>query len=183
MTAEINDEQVTIIVRHNVHKGKEGFFENWIEGIEQACQLFNGFKGTEVIKPMDEKKLHYVCIFRFDNFLNLERWVESSERAKWLAKCKEFSDVEPEYEHYQHHGMDILLGNSKNQAGNKLPPWKMVLMTILGLSLPVHFIPGIVASFIEIPIAITLISLSLIVPMMVFLIMPLLVKLLGRWLF
>ncbi len=182
MTTNKNNQQVTVIVRHNVHQGKEAIFESWLKGIEQACQLFEGFMGTEVIKPIDAKKLHYISIFRFDNFLNLEQWMESSEREQWLSKCKTFSDVEPEYEHYQHHGMDILLGNGQNPVGKKISPLKMILLTMLGLSLPVHFIPAIVASFIQMPIVITLVSLSLIVPAMVLLIMPLLVKLLGRWL-
>ncbi|MBE0359137.1 MULTISPECIES: hypothetical protein [Pseudoalteromonas] len=183
MTITNNNKQVTVIVRHNVRPEKQAVFQCWLEGIEKACQLFSGFIGTDVIKPLDENKLHYICIFRFDNFLNLEQWMASNERAQWLAKCIEFSDIVPEYEHYQHHGMDILLGSSQNEAGQKMSPLKMILMTILGLSLPVHFIPGIVASFIDTSVVITLTSLTLIVPIMVLFIMPLLVKLFGRWLF
>lgn len=183
MSSERDNGPVTVIVKHKLRAGKQSLFEKWLLGIEKTCQSFNGFMGTEIIKPKEIDELSYVCIFRFDNFLNLENWMESNERAVWLAQSKEFSEMEPEYQHYQHHGMDILLGNTQHQAGNTISPLKMTFVTILGLALPVHFIPGIVASYVQFPIAITLISLSFIVPMMVFLIMPFFVKLFGRWLF
>ena len=85
MAGKVSNEQVTVIVRHKLRPGTEVFFEGWLAGIEKACQSFEGFMGTDTIKPVEDKGLEYACIFRFDNFLNLDKWIVSSDRAEWIA--------------------------------------------------------------------------------------------------
>lgn len=170
---------VTVIARHNILAGKEAVFEHWLLGIEKSCQRFSGFIGTQVIRPIDDEIGTYVCIFHFDNFSNLQLWMDSTARQEWLAKSVEFSAAEVEYERY--HKLEFMFSNK--QARKKRPSsLKMTILTIVGLSLPVHFVPPFIASFIAWPAAITIVSLVIIVPMMVYIIMPLLSRFSSRWL-
>jgi len=177
---------VTIIVRHKILAGKQSVFENWVSGIIKVCQEFSGFLGTEIIRSIGNelesstKTEEYVCIFRFDTVSNLERWMDSSEREKWLAKSTEFSSAGAEYEHYR--SIEFMFSETAMQ--NKSPvKFKMMILTIFGLLLPVHFIPPLVASLVEWPIATTILSLIIIVPIVVYIIMPFLTKILSRWLY
>lgn len=184
MVTESSSKQVTIIARHNVHAGKESLFEGWLGGIQKACQTFNGFVGTETIKRVDAKELHYVCIFRFDNFQNLEKWMESTDRSEWLSKSTEFSDAGPEYEHYQQHGLDIWFTEPRKTGNGKPVFWKQValgVMTVYPLILLLNVLLSPISNHLpfKVSLLLTVVALS---ALLTWPVMPYASKLLGNWL-
>ncbi len=184
MTNQGSNEQVTVIVRHNVRPEKETTFENWLAGIEKACRSFTGFMGTEVIKPVDAKKLHYVCIYRFDNYQNLEQWMESDDRAEWVSKSKQFSDIKPEYEHFQQHGLDIWFTQPSKTGGGKPAFWKQVVlgvMTVYPLILILNVLLSPITNHLPLKVSL-LLTVVVLSALLTWPVMPYASKLLGNWL-
>jgi len=64
-----------------------------------------------------------------------------------------------------------------------LPKHKMALLTFIGLLVPVYFIPGFLIRILpNNSLLVSVIAVGVIVPLMSYLIMPLLTYLFGRWL-
>ena len=81
---------VTVIVKRIVKKNKIKEFEEWLSGINREVSRQNGSMGIDIIRPTDkESKPEYVIIFRFDNYVNLTKWENSSIRNEWLKKGRE----------------------------------------------------------------------------------------------
>lgn len=174
-------EPVTTIVQHEILEGREADFEAWSEKIRSACRKYDGYLGTEVIKPVEGDKNNYVCIFRFDSFNNLEVWMDSAERKTIVAEAGEFSARGPHYHQYQ--SLEFLF--TGEGAGAKPPSReKMAFVTYLGLIPPVYFIPPLITEYVTGNAFLgTLASLGIITPMMVYMIMPILTKIAAKWLY
>jgi len=182
---KIIDEQktkpVTTIVQHEILDGREAEFEAWSERIRSACRTYEGYLGTEVIKPVSGDRNKYVSIFRFDSFGNLEQWMKAHERTVLVKEAKTFSASGPEYDQYR--SLEFMFAG--HQA-NDTPPSreKMAFVTYLGLVPPVYYIPPLITEYVTENIFLgTLASLGIITPMMVYFIMPILTKVAAGWLY
>ncbi len=171
---------VTVIARHKVRPGCEEIFENWVVGIAGASQSFEGYLGTEVIRPLTEAENEFVAIFRFNTYEHLRIWTASSERLAWTSKTDSFSD---EASRVVTHGLEFLfLPNSAEGRGPKR--YKMALVTFLVIWPLVHFIPPIVAKALGArPLAIEATSVAVIVLLMTYFLMPAATRLLRPILF
>ncbi|MGR6873783.1 hypothetical protein ACU6U9_16045 [Pseudomonas sp. HK3] len=169
---------VTVIAKHDVTFGKESEFKTWMSEIGQCCKLFPGYLGTELIRPTDTNSNTHVCIFRFDNFENLENWMNSDKRKELLTQTSHFSESESAYEHY--HSLEFWFDkNVKTPARSK-----MALITFLAIWSLVHFLGPIIAHTLPAPFWIQeMITIGLIVILMTFVIMPIVIKVFSRWLF
>lgn len=174
-----NNHAVTTIVEHHILPGMDATFEQWSKRIREACRSFPGFMATEVIRPVKPGG-HYVTIFRFDSYANLEVWMRSDMRQTLLAETGDFSASPPQVSQY--HSLEYLFPVS---AATGRPPSreKMMLVTYLGLIAPVYLVPPLVrAHIVADGILVTLCSLAVITPLMVYAIMPLLTRLFRPWL-
>jgi antibiotic biosynthesis monooxygenase (ABM) superfamily enzyme len=133
---------VTVIARHRVKPGQDAAFQTWIAGITEECERFEGYLGTEVIHDEDE----WVSIFRFEKLGQLESWMCSDVRARWLDRVDEFAAGRPEVRSYD--GIGLLFP----QAGTEPPPtWKMAVVTFLVIWPLVHFVPKLTNNLSEVP--------------------------------
>jgi antibiotic biosynthesis monooxygenase (ABM) superfamily enzyme len=84
-SAASDDQSVTVVTSRRVKPGSEAEFERWLEGIGEAAARFPGLIGRRITRPTDHDHPEYVIVFKFDSYAHLRAWVESPERASWLA--------------------------------------------------------------------------------------------------
>ncbi len=87
LTAE-NIQPVTAVISHLVKTGREESYEEWLKGIIEAAQKFEGHMGVSVLRPADRSYPEYVSILKFDCYSHLKRWMESDIRKSWLEWAK-----------------------------------------------------------------------------------------------
>lgn len=177
------DKAVTTVVRHHIMPGKMSTFEAWSKRIREACKTFDGFIGSELIRPVEMPKEGESCtathIFRFESVDHLDVWLKSDVRKNLLAETTSFCAAAPEYSRFE--SLEFMF--PVDEAGKPPSRPKMALVTYTGLIVPVYFIPPLIAEHVTSdPLLVTLSSLAIIVPTMVYAIMPLLTKLVKPWL-
>ncbi len=179
ITDKNNTSPVTTIVRHAILPGKMVAFEAWSKRIRTACRTYTGYLGSEVIKPVDGEGTTVTSIFRFNCYANLETWMQSGERLALLEETDDFSAGPLEVIQYE--SLEYMFLSS---ADGKPPSReKMALVTFAGLVAPVYFVPPLVVDYItKEPFLITVTSLAIITPLMVYAIMPLLTRIARPWL-
>lgn len=183
LTDKTGTSPVTTIVHHYILPGKMATFEEWSLRIRTACRTYDGYLGSEIIKPVDLPKEDEQCtiisIFRFDTYAHLDSWMQSDERHRLLEEADSFCAGAPEVNQYE--SLEYMF---PLVAGGKPPSReKMAFVTFLGLIAPVFFIPKLVLAHITpVPILVTVTSLLIITPLMVYGIMPILTRLFRPWL-
>jgi hypothetical protein len=176
---------VTVIARHQVDPGKEGAFESWMAGITADCKEFSGYLGTEVIRPVAGDSGEHVCIFRFATYAELQAWIESRERHRWLEETGSFSSrpIEP----LRYHSLEFwFVPEAERRSERSTAPsrHKMALVTFAVIWPMVHFIPRLVAGGVPgPPLALEALSVAVIVLLMTYVVMPLATRVLRPWLF
>ena len=177
------NQAVTTVVRHHIKPGRMETFEAWSKRIREASKSFDGFVGSELIRPVDPPKAGEHCtathIFRFASVDQLEVWMTSEKRQRLLSETNTFCAAAPEYNRFE--SLEFMFPMS--DAGRPPSRPKMALVTFTGLIAPVYFIPPLIAEHVTSqPLLVTLTSLAVIVPTMVYAIMPALTKLVKPWL-
>ena len=182
---------VTVIVKRIVKKNKIKEFEEWLSGISREVSRQNGSMGIDIIRPTDkESKPEYVIIFRFDNYVNLTKWENSSIRNEWLKKGRELVQSDPDVQKLT--GLEFWFTPYSKKNSHSMPldsprRYKMVIVTIPVIALllltlvpQIHFI----GESLSIPYSIRfVIAIAIMVLLMTYFIMPLLTKVLRPWLF
>jgi len=169
---------VTVIVTWRIRHGREGEFEAWRQEISAAALGFPGHLGIDVIRPAEGE---YVVIFRFDSYQHLRLWQDSQVRRELLEKAEPLRESEPSYRVKS--GLEYWF---VPPAGPKAPPdWKMAAVTALGVWPVSMLVPWTLNPLIT-PLAPPLQALVVavcIVILLTWVVMPVLVRLLGRWLY
>jgi antibiotic biosynthesis monooxygenase (ABM) superfamily enzyme len=163
-----SDSPLTVIARHKVIPGRVALFEEWQNGISEVCMAFPGYLGTEVIRPVDGSH-EFVVIFRFDTYENLESWMGSDERARWIRKTDEFSEEPPRIDY---HSLEFWFSPERNE-GRAPTRYKMALVTFMVIWPLVHFVPRLIADGLGGPSLVSEVtSVGTIVLLMTYVVMP-----------
>lgn len=86
------DPLVTVVVTHRVHPNHVDDFLDWQHRMSQAESNFEGFRGTELFRPIEGLQDEWTTLYRFDNAEHLDSWLTSTERQKVLAEGEKFND-------------------------------------------------------------------------------------------
>jgi uncharacterized protein len=170
---------LTVVVTWRVRKGCEREFEAWRHEIAAAALEFPGHMGINVILPGGTER-EYVVIFRFDTYEHLRTWQESDIRRKLLKKAEPFRESDLSYR--LESGLEYWFSPSGVPASP--PRWKMALVTAVGVWPASMLVPWLLNPLIgRLPSALqALLVAGGIVILLTWVIMPLLVKILKRWL-
>lgn len=111
------DPLVTVAVTHRVPQENVTDFLAWQERLRLAESRFEGFRGTEVFRPVEGVQEEWTLLYRFDNADNLDRWLTSDERKVLLAEGEKFSD-------FHSRTIDNSFGSwfAFDDQGNEAPP-------------------------------------------------------------
>jgi uncharacterized protein len=176
------DEPVTVLYSRRVKPGREVDFQVWAHGIVAASRRFPGHLGAAVLDDPDSRAYH--ILFSFTDRRSLRVWLDSQERRRWLARVADLLEADQ--------GMQQLTGletwfklPSANVPTMKPPPrWKMWLVSIVAVyPLVLAFQALVVPRMAGLPFPLRALSLPLVLlTLMTFVVMPVVTRLLRRWL-
>jgi antibiotic biosynthesis monooxygenase (ABM) superfamily enzyme len=111
------DALVTVVVTHRVSREQVEDFLAWQERLRLAESAFEGFRGTELFRPVEGVQDEWTTLYRYDNAENLDRWLISKERRELLAEGATFSD-------FHSRTIDNSFGSwfAFDEHGNEAPP-------------------------------------------------------------
>lgn len=173
---------VTMIVSRRVRPGRESEYERWIEGIVAAAREFPGYAGTEVIRPGVGGEREYVIVLKFSTYDQVKAWATSPERQEWLERAEPLTQDTTVQVVSGLEAWFTLPGQQRRPAP---PRYKMALLTTAALY-PLLLLSGVTLEplFAPLPDPIgLLISTSILVTLMTYLIMPRVTALLKGWLY
>jgi len=184
--AELGDEAagpVTATVTRRVKPGHERAYEEFLAGINGAAKAFPGYLGEEVFRPAGRAGGEYRIIYRFDSPAHLRAWLDSGERAAWLARAEPHvaGPVRTQYLT----GLESWFTLPTQPGAPPPPPYKMAILTWAAIFPLITLIVLATAPLIgPWPLVPRLAVTTLVtVPVMTWLVMPRLTWLLRRWLY
>src|SRR5215468_2863357 len=149
---------VTATVTRRVKPVHEDAYEQFLAGISGAAKAFPGYLGEEVFRPAGGPGGEYRIVYRFDSPAHLRAWLDSPERAAWLAPA---------------------------EPGAPPPPYKMAILTWAAIFPLITLVVLASAPLIgPWPLAARLAVTTLVtVSVMTWVVMPRVTRLLRRWLY
>ncbi|MER6111402.1 antibiotic biosynthesis monooxygenase [Streptomyces hirsutus] len=174
-------EAVTVVYTWEVTPGGEAEFEQWAHGVEAEAAAFTGHRGVTWLRPEDDSH-RYHAVVRFADTESLDRWMTSPQRAAWQARVKPYG--RPAHPKLTTTGLETWF-NIPNGAARPPARWKMSLVTILAVYPFALLYDGLFAEFFHTwPLAArTLVFPIVLAPLLTYAVMPLMSRLLRRWLY
>jgi len=174
-------EPVTVVVTRRVLPGREADYEHWITGITKVALTFPGHLGMNVFRPQRIGD-PYILVYKFDSGEHLDAWVQSEERARWIAEAMTMtseSGVE------EASGLETWFTLPGQNAMVPPPKWKMAIVTTVAVFVLANLIgpavrhltptwPSLVSSLVSTVVVVVLLS---------WVVMPRITRLLARWLY
>ncbi|WP_405838691.1 antibiotic biosynthesis monooxygenase [Streptomyces platensis] len=86
------DPLVTVVVTHRVHPDHVEAFLAWQRRMDEEESSFEGFRGTELFRPIEGLQDEWTTLYRFDSAEHLDAWLTSGKRKEVLAEGEKFHD-------------------------------------------------------------------------------------------
>jgi uncharacterized protein len=176
------DEPVTVLYSRRVKPGREADFEAWAHGIVAASRHFPGHLGASVLDDPDSREYH--ILFSFTDRTRLRDWLDSTERRRWLARVAQL--IEADQGLQQLTGLETWFRLPGGNVPTMKPPprWKMWLVSIVAVyPLVLAFQALLVPRMTGLPLPLKALSFPLVLlTLMTFVVMPVMTRLLRRWL-
>ena len=165
-----------------VKPGHEEIYERLLEGIVAAASAYPGHLGVEVFRPQSPGG-EYRTVYRFDTAEDLHAWLDSDERAAWLERTEPHL-VAPVRTSFVT-GLETWFTLPSQPGAPPPPPYKMALVTWIAIFPLITAIVALTGPLLEdMPLALRLaITTALTVPVMTWVVMPRMTRLLHRWLY
>lgn len=183
MGVSTTDDHGTSVIVHDVHADHREHYEHWMVRAIQAHAGFPGFLATDVIRPVGSG-LRFIVVVRFDSEAGAQAWLASDIRARLLDEALPWLLGEDRYQ--VHSGSDFwFTPPGPGPAPRRWKQWVLSTAAVFPLTVAmprlVHGIadrlaPGMHDLLLKGAIA-TAIS-----GVMVYWLMPALIRLAGRWL-
>jgi antibiotic biosynthesis monooxygenase (ABM) superfamily enzyme len=177
------DWPVTTTVTRRVKPGHEAAYEAFLAGISRAARAFPGYLGVEVFRPAPGGDDEYRIIYRFDSATHLRAWLDSAEHAAWLARAE--PHVAGPMRTQVLTGLEGWFTLPAQPGASPPPPSKMALVTWATIfpliTLVVVATAPLVGGW---PLVARLaVTTGVTVPLMTWVVMPRVTRLLHRWLY
>jgi antibiotic biosynthesis monooxygenase (ABM) superfamily enzyme len=173
---------VTTTVSRRVRPGHEAAYEQFLAGISGAARAFPGYLGVEVFRPApggDE----YRIIYRFDSAAHLRAWQNSAEHAAWLARAE--PHVAGPIRTQVLTGLESWFTLPTQPGAPPPPPYKMALVTWATIFPLITLLVVATAPLLgSLPLVARLaVTTGVTVPLMTWVVMPRVTRLLHPWLY
>jgi antibiotic biosynthesis monooxygenase (ABM) superfamily enzyme len=178
------DGPVTTTVTRRIKPGHQAAYEAFLAGISGAARAFPGYLGIEVFRPPPGGDGgDYRIVYRFDSLAHLHAWLDSPEHAAWLQRA------EPHVAGPMR--TQVLTGLESwftlpTQPGVPPPPrYKMAVLTWVTIFPLITLVVVATAPLLgSLPLVVRLaVTTGVTVPLMTWVVMPRLTRLLHRWLY
>jgi uncharacterized protein len=174
---------VTTTVTRRVKPGHEAFYEQFLEGIVAAARGFPGYLGVEVFRPRSASAGEYRTVYRFDTPEHLRAWLDSEVHTAWLERAEPHV-IGPMHTSFVT-GLESWFTLPAQPGTAPPPPYKMALVTWITIFPLITAIVAVTGPVLKgLPLAVRLgITTALTVPLMTWVAMPRVTRLLRRWLY
>ncbi|APE32576.1 antibiotic biosynthesis monooxygenase [Halomonas aestuarii] len=165
------------MVARRVARGRYRDFSAWLEEGRELASDFAGYLGSGVLAPPPGDD-EYQIIFRFRDADTLAIWEHSASRRAWLARGEGL------FEAPQEHRATGLEGWFQDATGQAPPRWKQAIaiwLAFFPVSLLFQALFGEALSALPL-LPRMLVTTLMLTPVMVFVFIPLSMRLLGPWL-
>lgn len=165
-----------------VKPGHKALYEQVLEGIIAAASAFPGHLGVEVFRPQTPAG-EYRTVYRFDSAEHLQAWLDSDERAAWLERAEPHV-IGPMRTSFMT-GLETWFTLPAQPGATPPPPYKMALLTWITIFPLITATVAVTGPLLEgLPLAVRLaITTGLTVPLMTWVVMPRVTRLLRGWLY
>jgi uncharacterized protein len=181
-STQVEDPPVAVNVTRRVKPERVGEFEEWVSGITDAISRFPGYLGSEVLKPGNPSNSEYHIIFKVERLSDLERWEDSEARRHWCGRVESLQEGQA----HRHVVTGLERWFVLPPSRDALPPprYKLVALTWLAIYPLITAVFFFGDSLQQLPLGIrTLVVTAIIVPAMIYLVMPIMTPLFDRWLY
>ena len=180
-TTESDSRGVILVLTRRVHPGREEAYEAWLQRIAAAERGADGFLSREDIPPLPDGQDWYTSIIRFESAAKLDAWMATSTCRELIAEVEPLSrDVAKSRIEA---GFDGWFPASEEAAKAGPPAWKMTMSVVLALYPSIFLISWLFTSKVHWAFPVKLLVSNLIaVSCVSWISMPLVRRLLGRWL-
>ena len=174
---------VTTTVTRRVRPGHEASYEQFLAGIIAAASEFPGHLGVEVFRPQDATTGEYRTVYRFDTPEHLRRWLDSDEHAAWLERAEPHV-IGPMRTSFVT-GLESWFTLPGKPGVAPPPPYKMALLTWITIFPLITGVIVVLGPLIkDLPLVPRLgITTAITVPLMTWVVMPRVTRLLSGWLY
>jgi antibiotic biosynthesis monooxygenase (ABM) superfamily enzyme len=175
--------RVTTTVTRRVKPGHEALYEGFLAGIIAAASAYPGHLGVEVFRPKEADAGEYRTVYRFDTAEHLQAWLDSDEHAAWLERAEPHV-IGPMRTSFVT-GLETWFTLPGRPSAPPPPRYKMALVTWITIFPLITLIVTVTGPLLEeLPQAVRLgITTAIAVPLMTWVVMPRVTRLLHRWLF
>jgi antibiotic biosynthesis monooxygenase (ABM) superfamily enzyme len=173
------DDPATAVFSWRAAKGREDQFGDWAHGVHATTSRFPGHLGATVLHEDGSRDFH--LIHQFARQSDLQRWLDSSERAQWVAGAEPLADERTAVQ--QRTGLETWF-HVPSHPTRPPPRWKMWLVSLLAiyplvLAFQAFLVPR-TASW-PLPVRSAMFPLVLLT-LMTYVVMPVVTRVLRRWL-
>lgn len=188
---QADPERPAVVIARRPKATFEAAFQAWAEGIYRVMAEQPGFQSYQAVPPVPGEARDWYFVFTFDTHENLKNWLESETRARWHALSMPLTEG-PGHTRVMS-GMEILFGLPSPEESDPPAVWKLALATEIGLA-PTVFAVGLLLMNLGFYAAWgqaglwgnwwqVLLSTAICVSLMTWVVMPLLTRVLRRWLY
>lgn len=177
------EQSVTVTISRTVQSGRQAEFEALLREFVPKSLTFSGHLGVHVLKPAEGESRDYHVVLKFATREQLERFREWPDYQRFRAAIEPLLEREPCIEELT--GLESWITLPGVPALRPLPRWKMAIVTLLGVY-PTSLLIGVLVR----PWLTTwpdwlqsLIYAVCMVALLTWVVMPLLTRLLARWLY
>jgi antibiotic biosynthesis monooxygenase (ABM) superfamily enzyme len=177
-----NADPITVWIVRTVKSGREPEFERAMHEFAKRSLELPGQLGIHVIRPATGSgSRDYRMVRKFASRAALQAFRDSQEYAQWNQHVHELTEGVARFEELT--GLESWFTPPGAEI-RPLPRWKMAIVTFLGVYPLTSILPGIFMSLLPgwHPLHVNVVVTGLIVASLTWLIMPLLTRLLRRWL-
>ena len=171
-----------MLYSRRVKAGRQADFEAWAHGVTTAARHFPGHLGASVLDAPGSRDYH--ILFTFTDRKRMQAWLDSDERRRWLAKVGEL--IEADQGLQQLTGLETWFRLPGSNVPTMKPPprWKMWLVSIVAVyPLVLAFQALLVPRMAALPLPLRALAFPVVVlTLMTFAVMPMVTRLLRRWL-
>ncbi|HEX3703466.1 MAG TPA: antibiotic biosynthesis monooxygenase [Vicinamibacterales bacterium] len=177
------DRSVTVVVRRLVKPDRQQQFEEWAKGVIAEAGRFPGHMGATLLTPALTGGPENLLVFRFDTEPHLAAWNQSAAKTEWLGKIAD--SVVGDAEARSATGLEYWFHLPGVRVSGAPPRVRMAFATFLGI-VPLTLAAALYlpAPLLELPVPLRVgIVSAIIVILMTYVVMPLVTRMLKRWLF
>jgi hypothetical protein len=177
------DGPVTTTVTRRVRPGHEAFYEQFLAGIIAAASQFPGHLGVEVFRPGSAAAGEYRVVYRFDSGEHLRAWLDSGEHSAWLERAEPHV-IGPVRRQFLT-GLESWFTLPGGTGRPPPPPYKMAILTWVTIFPLITLVVVVLGPVLDgLPLVLRLaITTAVTVPIMTWLVMPRVTRLLRGWLY